>query len=163
MANKTVLMNLDAIISESARKMGFIELKEEQRHVLRKFAEGNDVFVCLPTGFGKSLCYQCLPTMFDLMNRPESDSPWSVIIVVSPLSALMEDQVTTLATRGIKAVKCTNADDDKQLISEGNFQIIFTTPEVLLNKNWSDVFRCESLCQRLVAFVVDEAHCIKKW
>ena len=47
------------------------------------FVKGNDVFACLPTDFGKSLCYYCLPTIFDAINH--CTMPWSIVIVISPL------------------------------------------------------------------------------
>ena len=93
------------------------------------------------------------------------DSPWSVVIVVSPLSALIEDQVAFLSEKGIKAIKCIDCEDESNKISigEGSYQLVFTSPEVLFNKNWCDVFHSEILCQRLVGFIVDEAHCVVKW
>ena len=53
------------------------------------FLEGNDVFAVLPTGYGKSLCYTCLPVAFDLMNETEG----SIVVVITPLTAIMKDQV----------------------------------------------------------------------
>ena len=53
------------------------------------FLEGNDVFAILPKGYGKSLCYTCLPVAFNLMNETEG----SIIMVVTPLTAIMKDQV----------------------------------------------------------------------
>lgn len=102
--------------------------------------------------------------LFDIVEG-HIDSPWSVVIVVSPLSALMEDQLAALISRGIRAAKCIDAanEDNRSLFSEGYYQIVFTSLQILLNKSWSDVFRSESLCQRLRALVNDEAHCVKKW
>ena len=68
-----------------ARKLGY-GLKEEQRKVINAFFRGNDVFAVLPTGYGKSLCYGRLPFFSD-------DGLSSVVIVVTPLTAIMKDQV----------------------------------------------------------------------
>ena len=72
-----------------------ISLKDEQKCSIRAAFSGKDVFVCLPTGFGKSLCYQVLPFTFDhkagLLGR-------NVVVVVSPLKALMADQIKSLQT-----------------------------------------------------------------
>ena len=70
------------------------KLKDLQMDVLVSFVTGNDVFAVLPTGFGKSLCYACLPGMFDHLLQPEEPS---IVIVVTPLTAIMEDQASSYA------------------------------------------------------------------
>ena len=77
----------------AAAKLGFADLKSHQLEVILAFITGNDVFAVLPTGYGKSLCYACLPIIFDhLLGIPQGD-PQSIVIVVSPLTAIIEDQV----------------------------------------------------------------------
>ena len=72
--------------SRAARSLGYCELREKQAEVLEKFVSGHDVFAVLPTGYGKSLCYACLPGTFDLLfNKTEP----SIVVVVSPLVAIM--------------------------------------------------------------------------
>ena len=93
---------LEAIVNDCARKLGYMDLKDEQLAAVTAFVEGNDVFVSLPTGYGKSLCYYCLPSVFDALNcRSE---PWSVVIVVSPLTALMNDQIESLTRKNVTSV-----------------------------------------------------------
>lgn len=110
----------------------------------------------------------CLPAIFDRLNH--HTPPWSVVIVISPLQALMKDQVQSLEWKGVRAVSMIGHDSEdentltKQQIVSGEYQIILTTLELLLtNKNWLDVFQNSSLQERLVAVVVDEVHCVKKW
>lgn len=75
----------------AARVLGYIQMKSEQLQVVESFVKGNDVFGVLPTGFGKSLCYACLPLVFDkLLQKPHGSS---IVMVVSPLVAIMKDQV----------------------------------------------------------------------
>ena len=76
------------LIYESASLLGYT-LKEQHR-IITSFVRGEDVFGVLPTGFGKSLCYQCLPFIFD---GKRDDGLSSVIIVITPLIAMMKDQV----------------------------------------------------------------------
>jgi ATP-dependent DNA helicase RecQ len=157
----------DAAINGSIKKFGHSFVKEEQKLAIVSFLQGNDVFLCLPTGFGKSLCYFCLPGVYDILDGRDSTS--SIIIVVSPLSALMNDQVKTLKKKDVNAVAVigdehSSNDDLKQAVAEGQYQVIYTTPEVLLtNKSWSDVFQSDYICQKLVGLIIDEAHCVKKW
>jgi ATP-dependent DNA helicase RecQ len=76
----------------------------------------------------------------------------------------MMDQVNFLTRKGINSVVAAGITDDdvKQAIADWHYQIIFTSPELILtNKKWSNVFEC--LSPRLVAVVIDEAHCVKKW
>ena len=132
------------------------------------FLSGNDIFVCLPTGYEKSLCYILLPMIFDRLNTHISLS--SVILVVSPLVSLMKDQVRALESRGISAVAVcskTGALDDhttQAAVCSGEYKVVYTSPEILVtNKEWKDVFSSSSIQTSLFGFIVDEAHCIKKW
>ena len=88
--------------SEVAFSIGYSSLRVEQKTALLQFLSGNDIFVRLPTGYGKSLCYILLPLIFDRLNTHISLS--SVILVVSPLVSLMKDQMRALEGRGISAV-----------------------------------------------------------
>ena len=131
---------VEAAIDGRALSLGYEKLKEDQRRVIKPFIQGNDVFASLLTGCGKSLCYFCLPAIFDRLNH--HTPPWSVVIVISPLQALMKDQVQSLERKGVRAVSVTGHDSEdkdtltKQQIVSGEYQIILTTPELLLtNKN----------------------------
>ena len=77
--------------SFSAQQLGYTTLKDLQMEVLIAFVTWRDVFAVLPTGFGKSLCYACLPGIFDMIYKPEEPS---IVVVATPLTAIMEDQVT---------------------------------------------------------------------
>ncbi|XP_011409396.1 PREDICTED: uncharacterized protein LOC105316269 [Amphimedon queenslandica] len=101
---------IDDAIKARTLSLGYQKLKKDQARVIRSFVEGNDIFACLPTGFGKSLCYFSLPVIFDLLH--ERSSPTSAIIVISPLQALMMDQVVSLKNKGIKAVTVIDLGDD---------------------------------------------------
>ena len=87
-------MNRDFLINcirGAAEELGYCDMKPEQLQLVRKFVEGNDVFAVLPTGFGKSLCYACLPLVFDSISN--SKRGHSIIVVVTPLLAIIKDQV----------------------------------------------------------------------
>ena len=88
-----------------------------------------------------------------------------MVVVVSPLVALMTDQLDILKSKGVSAVICTNKGkaESSQKAVDGNHQILFTNPETLFDKEWRDIWHSPSLIERMVAFVVDEAHCVKKW
>ncbi len=83
---------ISACISEAARELGYPAVKPEQLDVTVAFIGGRDVFAVLPTGFGKSLCYGCLRYAFDLLQKQCRGH--SLIIVISPLIAIMKDQVS---------------------------------------------------------------------
>lgn len=80
----------------AARELGYSDLKQEQLRVVEAFVQGRDVFAVLPTGYGKSLCYACLPIVFDklLATGGASRADGSIVVVVSPLTAIMKDQVS---------------------------------------------------------------------
>ena len=74
-----------------AKNLGYKELKDLQMDVILSFVSGKDVFAVLSTGFGKSLCYGCLPKLFDILHQTQYPS---IVIVVTPLIAIMEDQAS---------------------------------------------------------------------
>lgn len=133
--------------------------------VITEFVSGRDVFAALPTGYGKSLCYGCLPRVYDDLRSCSG----SIAVVVSPLLALMKDQVESFKKRGISAAIVTSESDAeseriKSGVLEGRYQLVFISPEQLIVK---EKFRCmcqnEIYTERLVSLVIDEAHCVKKW
>ena len=131
--------------------------------MIQRFMEGHDIFVSLPTGSGKSLCYWSLPGAFDYMKDNHHAS--SIVIVVSPLTALMKDQVKSLCKKGVKAIH-VDAPNDNVLkeIHQGVYQLLFFGPEELLcNLEWRDMLLSTVYTSNLVGFIIDEAHCVKKW
>ena len=138
-------------IVKSAEQLGYSCLSPEQQEVLVvvNFVSGRDVFVSLPTGAGKSLCYLLLPFTFNLLRNSNS----SIVIVVSPLKSLMKDQVAKASGLGLKCVYLSR-----------EYQIIFLSPEVLLTElRWREMLRTEVYQNNLVGVIVDEAHCVETW
>ena len=155
---------LQAILTKVANTIGYRELRPKQLEAISEFIRGRDVFVALPTGSGKSLCYSILPRAFDAM-QPEQLHQ-SVAIVVSPLISLMKDQVRAMMERNLTAVYVGGANSDEEIrnVCEGEYQLVYMSPESLLkDSTWRDMLQSPVYQQRLVAFVVDEAHCVKKW
>lgn len=129
-------------------------LKEGQRELLGHVLEGRHALGVLPTGYGKSLCYQAAAVLLG-----------GTSVVVSPLLALMREQVQGLQRRGIRASRfdSTLGDGEKETLlrelAAGQVMLLFVAPESLEN---------EALQQALDAtplslFVVDEAHCVSEW
>ena len=116
------------VIETAAGRLG-CELRTKQREVILSFVRGHDVFVSLPTGSGKSLCYSVLPEIFDILRK----APGSIILVISPLIALMNDQVTSLHCRNVKAVYIRGRENGEVIskVYEGQFQVMFCSPESL--------------------------------
>ncbi len=133
---------------------GFRRFREGQAEAVHSALSGRDTIVVMPTGSGKSLCYQ-LPAL-------ELEG---MTLVVSPLIALMKDQADALARRGISAVaynsslSASKRRRAEQAITSGTIEFLFTTPERLADPAFRDLVK-----QRPIdLFVVDEAHCISHW
>ena len=160
------MASVSLAISSAATQLGYTRVKPCQESAVKAFVTGKDVFLSLPTGYGKSFCYCCLPLIFDILKGKQH--PFHVVIVISPLLALMKDQVKKLSDRKIGAVqihdKFDSCEDDVKSRINTDCSLIFTSPELILgDKSWLDVFRSPVFSKRLVGLVVDEAHCIKKW
>ena len=80
-------MEIREAVKSAAKELGYPDLKPEQLDVMETFVKGRDVFAVLPTGYGKSLCFGCLPIVFDkLLVRVRKDR--SIIVVVTPFTAM---------------------------------------------------------------------------
>lgn len=132
---------------------GYDAFRSPQLEIIQSVCEGKDTLALLPTGGGKSICFQ-IPAL--LME--------GICLVVSPLIALMEDQVQQLNERGIRAMYLS-ATHREELIDQldnasyGNYQFVYVSPERL--KNPIVIQRIENL--RLSMIAVDEAHCVSQW
>jgi ATP-dependent DNA helicase RecQ len=140
------------------RVFGYADFRGPQAEIVAHVADGGDALVLMPTGGGKSLCYQ-IPALL----RP------GVGIVVSPLIALMQDQVDALTLAGVKAAFLNSTlawdavrDTERRVLS-GDLDLLYVAPERLLTD------RCLSLLDelaekdRLALFAIDEAHCVSQW
>ena len=139
---------IEQAISNASRCLGYGDLTEEQREAVTHFVSGQDVFISLPTGAGKSLCYALLPFVFDFLcasDKPDSRLHHSIVMVVSPLKSLMEDQVAKFSSRGMKCASIGSDDlRTKEGILAGDYQLIFISPEAMLTDlTWREMFRCQ--------------------
>ncbi|HEY0615383.1 MAG TPA: RecQ family ATP-dependent DNA helicase, partial [Candidatus Elarobacter sp.] len=136
------------------RWFGFPTFRPSQEAIVRDVLAGRDVFALLPTGGGKSLCYQ-LPALLT----------GGLTVVISPLIALMKDQVDAMTTAGIPATALNSSLEWAELrrrlegLERGDYKLLYVAPERLTLSGFSD-----DLARWNVArFVVDEAHCISEW
>lgn len=134
----------------------------EQMESIYHSVVGKDVFLAIPTGSGKSFCYGLLPKVYtELCALFRLDSKFCIVVVISPLLSLMQDQILKFNSMNIAAayVGCdakTNND-----ITSGMYEIVFTSPENCLK--YQEVFISSVYQDHLCCIAVDEAHCIEKW
>jgi ATP-dependent DNA helicase RecQ len=144
------------LTAELQRHFGFAGFRPGQREACEAALAGRDVMVVMPTGSGKSLCYQLPALLRD-----------DLTIVVSPLVALMQDQVEALAARGLgERVALVNAQqsgadnaDAVERALEGRLKLLYVAPERFAAIGFLDRMRSADVG----LFVVDEAHCVSQW
>ncbi|OTB09415.1 hypothetical protein M426DRAFT_6687 [Hypoxylon sp. CI-4A] len=156
-------------------KFGYDDFRHEQFAAIKSILRGENVLVVFPTGAGKSLCYQIPAIAFEQIDAVDVDADTDtkssvgpgITIVVSPLIALMKDQVDALLRKRIRAacldstktyeeIQHVNAD-----IREGRLRLLYCAPERLNNEGFVESMKHVPGGIRLVA--VDEAHCISEW
>lgn len=148
-------MKLTADIHSTLKRFwGFDSFRSVQEQAIRSVTEGRDTLVLMPTGGGKSLIYQ-VPAM----------ASEGVCIVVTPLIALMKDQVDRLRSKGISAVAIHSGLTQRQIDIQldncvyGDVKFLYVAPERL----GTDVFRMRVQRMNVSLLAVDEAHCISQW
>ena len=133
---------------------GYDAFREGQKELITNILQGKDVLGIMPTGAGKSICYQVPAAMME-----------GITLVISPLISLMKDQVGTLNENGIRAAffnsSLTFAQYQKalQLAKQYTYKIIYVAPERLLN----DEFLAFAKQMNIAMVCVDEAHCVSQW
>ncbi|MEM6912104.1 MAG: DNA helicase RecQ [Verrucomicrobiota bacterium] len=139
------------------RVFGFAGFRAHQREIVEALHTGRDVFAVMPTGAGKSLCYQ-LPALLTE----------GTAVVVSPLIALMKDQVDAARRNGIRAdyVNSTLEPEERRAVAQryqqGALDLLYLAPERLLMEGFLERLRACPLGQPAF-FAIDEAHCISEW
>lgn len=136
------------------RIFGYDNFRSQQAEIIQHIIAGGDALVLMPTGGGKSLCYQ-IPAL----------ARSGVAIIVSPLIALMQDQVTALKQLGVKAaylnstLSAQEAFATEQSMVDGALDLLYIAPERLLSE------RCLNLLNQtqIALFAIDEAHCVSQW
>ena len=154
-------------ISSVCSFFGVGHLYPQQEKALLEFLSKRYVFVNLPTGFGKSLIFQMAPLVAsELAKSCTHFDPESIIIVISPLIALMKDQVASLQRLNIKAAFVA-ADQEERVLQEveaGKFRIVYASPEAMLSVDrWRRMLSTDKYKRALIGIAVDEAHCISHW
>jgi ATP-dependent DNA helicase RecQ len=136
------------------RVFGYKSFRPPQQEIIERVIRGGDAFVIMPTGGGKSLCYQ-IPAL----HRP------GVAIVVSPLISLMKDQVDALQTNGVRSAfynSSLNETKARQVLAQlhdGALDLLYVAPERLMSEPFLE--RLNSV--EIALFAIDEAHCISQW
>ena len=135
---------------------GYDSFRGQQWDIINHTLDGGDSIVLMPTGGGKSLCYQI----------PGLMSEEGFAIVISPLLALMNDQIDALQQNGVPALAMNSEKTDTEnrqtatLLMQGKVKLLYISPEKLLSEidRWSS-----AITDRICLFAVDEAHCISQW
>jgi len=148
---KKMMTQAEAILKNT---FGYGAFRSVQKDVVAAILNGEDAFVLMPTGGGKSMCYQ-IPSMV----RKGTG------IIVSPLISLMKDQVDALVRCGVSAafynssLKAAEAADVLERLKAGKLEMLYVAPERLLSASFSKILKGIDLA----LFAIDEAHCVSQW
>lgn len=143
-----------AALKTLSRVFGYDQFRGQQAEVIETAVQGKNALVLMPTGGGKSVCYQIPALLRD-----------GVGIVVSPLIALMKDQVDTLCELGVRAQFLNSSlslQDQRQVeqdLQNGKLDLLYVAPERLLNSSFLNLLDQAPLA----LFAIDEAHCVSQW
>ncbi len=141
-----------------AHVFGYSAFRGEQQAIVEHVAAGSDALVLMPTGGGKSLCYQIPALLRD-----------GTAIVVSPLIALMQDQVSALVEAGVRAAFLNSSQDAdtaravERAAYMGELDLLYVAPERLMTPRFLDQLDHLRDTHRLALFAIDEAHCVSQW
>jgi ATP-dependent DNA helicase RecQ len=148
------MSNLEQARVALGKHFGFAEFLPGQAEAIEAVLAGHDTLIVMPTGGGKSLCYQLPALVLE-----------GVTLVVSPLIALMKDQVDALASRGIAATAINSTLGEEEMarrlsaLAQGQFRLVYVAPE----RFRSDRFLRNLEHVEIALFAVDEAHCVSQW
>ena len=144
----------DAALAELRHVFGFNSFRGEQAQIVDHITDGGDALVLMPTGGGKSLCYQLPALLRD-----------GTGIVISPLIALMQDQVEAMRQLDVRAAFLNSTQDaneaamiERQLL-DGDLDLLYVAPERLLTPRFLSLLDRA----RIALFAIDEAHCVSQW
>ncbi len=143
-----------ALESALRERFGLSAFRGPQREVIEAVVAGRDVLLTMPTGAGKSLCYQLPAVVLD-----------GLVLVVSPLIALMQDQVDALRKRGVRAAFVNSSLDAHErrgrleAAARGELELLYVTPERFRAADFTEFLPR----LRIVRMAVDEAHCVSQW
>jgi len=141
-------------LTAELERLGYEEFLPGQERIIRDILAGRDVLAVLPTGAGKSLVYQLSSQLLE-----------GLTVVVSPLIALMKDQVDAMQSRGIAASVLASTESSAEMreqlqqVDRGESKLLYLTPERVEN----DEFMAQASSWKVSLLVVDEAHCISQW
>jgi ATP-dependent DNA helicase RecQ len=150
------------------RTFGYPTFRGQQEAVIQHVLAGKHALVIMPTGMGKSLCFQ-VPALVEqqsaLAGKAASESLNALTLVLSPLIALMKDQVETLVSKGIDAAFINSSlnraerESRYRAVAEGRYTLLYVTPERFRKPDFLQVIDQ----RRVVLLAVDEAHCVSEW
>ncbi|XP_072181182.1 probable ATP-dependent DNA helicase RecS [Diadema setosum] len=158
--------DIQAALDHASTLLGF-SFRSQQVQALTSFLKGHDLFLSLPTGFGKSVIFQAAPLCVDFLSDQQDghNSERAVAIVVMPLKSLIADQLSRARELKINAADVSGGltDELREGITSGNYSILFASPESLLGEAGRELFLITTLTDHLCGFFIDESHCVSKW